>query len=229
MGQALLFGVIASATLIAGAAIGARVLIPEHLYAVLLGFAGGALTSALAFELFQDAHEHGGVWRAAIGLVLGATVFILVDALVIERARGTAASFGLLAAVTLDGVPENLALGVTLVDGASYALLVAIAASNLPESLGSAAKMREDGRSTTFILGVWSAAAVLLALSVVAGRGVLGEAPGTTLALVLGFAGGAVLASLADTIHPEAFDHGGPFVAFSTVAGFLVSYVLAGS
>jgi len=87
--------------------------------------------------------------------------------------------------------------------------------------------MRADGRSTMFILGVWSGAAVLLAVSVVLGRAALGGASGGTLALLLGFAGGAVLASLADTVLPEAFEHGGPFVAFSVVAGFLVSYVLA--
>ena len=227
MGQALLFGSVASAALIVGAAVGSQVTIPERAYAGLLGFAGGALISALAFELFSNAEERGGVVRASIGLVLGATVFVLVDALVIERIRGSAASFGLLAAVTLDGIPENLALGVTLIDGASYALLVAIAASNLPESLGSAARMRHDGRSTIFVLGVWSGAAVLLAASVVLGRAALGDASGGTLALLLGFAGGAVLASIADTVLPEAFEHGGPFIAFATVAGFLVSYLLA--
>jgi ZIP family zinc transporter len=36
-----------------------------------------------------------------------------------------------------------------------------------------------------------------------------------------------VLASLADTVMPEAFDNGGPFVAFATTAGFFLSFVLA--
>jgi ZIP family zinc transporter len=47
------------------------------------------------------------------------------------------------------------------------------------------------------------------------------------LAFALGFAGGAVLASLADTLMPEAFEHGRPLNAFSTAAGFFLSYVLA--
>ena len=43
--------------------------------------------------------------------------------------------FALLAAVTLDGVPENLALGVSLLTGGgSIALLVAIFCSNFPEA-----------------------------------------------------------------------------------------------
>ena len=47
------------------------------------------------------------------------------------------------------------------------------------------------------------------------------------LSLALGFAGGAVLASLADTLMHEAFDHGRPFNAFATAAGFFVSFVPA--
>ena len=87
--------------------------------------------------------------------------------------------------------------------------------------------MRENGRSTGFILTVWTAAALVIAASVVAGRLLLGGAPGGVLAVLLGFAGGAVLASLAGSVLPEAFEHGGPYVAFSTVAGFFVSYILS--
>jgi zinc transporter, ZIP family len=47
------------------------------------------------------------------------------------------------------------------------------------------------------------------------------------LSVALGFAGGAVLASLADTVMPEAFDSGGPLVAFATTGGFFLSFVLA--
>ncbi|HWG55678.1 MAG TPA: hypothetical protein VNT58_04060 [Gaiellaceae bacterium] len=228
MAQAVAFGAVASTALVVGAAIGARWTLPEHVYAVLLAFAGGALLSALAFELFLEAEEQGGVARAAVGLVAGATTFIVIDAFLLAHIRGSAVSLALLAAVTLDGVPENLALGISLVDGASYALLVAIFASNLPEAAGSATRMRDEGRSSAFILGVWGATALLLALSVVAGAGVSDRVSGGMLAVMLGFAGGAVLATLANTVFPEAFEHGGPYVAFATVVGFLVSYVIAG-
>jgi zinc transporter, ZIP family len=131
------------------------------------------------------------------------------------------------AAVTLDGVPENLALGVSLADSASYALLVAIFASNFPEALGSAVQMRERGEPPGFVVGVWAGAAVLLAASVVLGTSLLTGASGPALAILLGFAGGAVLASLAVTVFPQAFAHGGPYVALATVAGFLVAYLIS--
>jgi zinc transporter ZupT len=68
---------------------------------------------------------------------------------VLEAATGGASAavgFVLLAAVTLDGVPENLALGVSLLSGGgSIVLLVAIFCSNFPESLVGAVAMRRGG------------------------------------------------------------------------------------
>ena len=139
-----------------------------------------------------------------------------------------AVGFALLAAVTLDGVPENLALGVSLAgDAESLTLLVAIFFSNLPESLVGAVAMREGGMAPKVAIGTWALCGVVLALAVVLGRAVLSGASHHTLAVCLAFAGGAVLASLADTLMPEAFEHGKPWNSFATGAGFFVSFMLA--
>jgi ZIP family zinc transporter len=106
-------------------------------------------------------------------------------------------------------------------------LLVAIFASNLPESLVGAVAMREEERSRRTVLATWFACALLLALAVVGGRALAGVLGDPVLAVALGFAGGAVLASLADTLMPEAFEHGRPLNAFATAAGFFLSFVLA--
>ncbi|WP_336923206.1 ZIP family metal transporter [Aquipuribacter sp. SD81] len=145
---------------------------------------------------------------------------------------GAGVGLALLAAVTLDGVPENLALGVSLVASGSVAgsaaLLVAIFASNLPEALVGAVAMRAGGSSVRTVLLTWTAAAVLLTLAVVAGYALLSGADPRVLAVALSFAGGAVLASLADTLMPEAFEHGRPLNALATAVGFLLSFALAG-
>ena len=72
----------------------------------------------------------------------------------------------------------------------------------------------------------WSGAAVLLTVTVVLGRH-LGQLPDAALALLASFAGGAVLASLADTLMPEAFERGQPWNSVATCAGFLLSFLLA--
>ena len=112
-------------------------------------------------------------------------------------------------------------------EGASLTLLVAIFFSYLPESLVGAQAMRSEGRSARIVVATWTACAVLLALAVILGRGIAGGLSDEVLAVALGFAGGAVLASLADSLMPEAFEHGRPLNAFVTAAGFFLSFVFA--
>ena len=239
---AVLYGLAASSALVIGSLIGSRFSPSKMVTGVLLAFASGALISALAFELFEEAFHLGGAVRAGIGLLVGAAAFVAADALLDRKVAGHPGAdarettgggarggvgWALLAAVTLDGVPENLALGVSLVEGASMTLLVAIFFSNLPESLVGSVAMRDEGRSPAAVVGIWVACGVLLAAAVVAGRALAGPLSDEVLALTLGFAGGAVLASLADTLMPEAFEHGRPLNAFATAAGFFVSFVLA--
>ena len=246
---AILFGLAASSALVIGAIIGSRWDPPREVTGVLLAFASGALISALAFELFEEAYHLGGATRSGLALLAGAAAFVIADTWLDRRVTGKAGpeqrevvaegakqsaggaqrkvGWALLAAVTLDGVPENLALGVSLVDEASLALRVAIFASNLPEALVGAVAMRAGGQHARSIVGTWVLCAVLLAVMVVAGRALADPMSDATLAIALGFAGGAVLASLADTLMPEAFERGQPFTAFATAAGFFLSFVLA--
>jgi len=225
----------------------------------MLAFAAGALITALAFELFEESVDRGGIVRGAIGLGAGALVFTLLSArldAIARKGSGTspgeegsdkldtdaaaedrpatsastrgAAGLALLAAVTLDGVPENVALGISLTEGTGgLALLAAIFVSNFPEALVGAASMRAQGRSRRYVMGLWVICAVLLTLAVVVGAGPLSQTSPETISLPLAFAAGAVLASLADTLMPEAYEDGGPAVALSTAAGFLLSFVLS--
>lgn len=235
---ALLYGLAASSALLIGAAVGVVWEPPRRLTGVLLAFASGALISALSFELFEEAFALGGATRSGLGLLAGAATFVALDSWLDRRMtsdsgprqRDVAAGgvgLSLLAAVTLDGVPENIALGASLAGGASATLLLAVFVSNLPEALVGAVAMRSTGRSRGAVLGLWAGCGVLLAAAVVLGRLVAGSMGDDVLAVTLGFAGGAVLASLADTLLPEAFESAGPVTALATAAGFFLAFVLA--
>ena len=86
--DALIFGVIASSALVIGALVGAKVQLPKAVLAAMLAFAAGALVTALAFELFEDSYELGGIWRAAVGLAVGAAVFTTLSYLLDRYAEG---------------------------------------------------------------------------------------------------------------------------------------------
>jgi ZIP family zinc transporter len=283
MWEAVLFGVLATSSLVVGGALGSYWDAPRRVTGVMLAFASGAMVSALAFELFPEAVELGGVAPAGGGLLAGAAVFVVVNTWLdsrvappeaaeaaeegggtetpaedeaaaaakgdapdlprelagaalqqrekVEVAAASGVGLALLAASILDGVPENLALGVSLADeesaGGSLALLAGIFAANFPEALVGAVAMRSQGRSVRATFGMWLATALLLIPAVVIGRVALAGADPGTLAFPLAFAGGAVLAALADTLMPEAFERGRPFNAFATCAGFFVAFVLA--
>ena len=140
--SAFVFGLVASSALVIGAVAGAYWTPPKPLLAAALAFASGALITALDFDLFLESFERGGAWHSSIGLLLGAAAFVVADEALdryIEGAGSSVSAFALLAAVTLDGIPENMALGVSLLEtstGGTLTLLVAIFLSNLPESLG---------------------------------------------------------------------------------------------
>jgi hypothetical protein len=108
------------------------------------------------------------------------------------------------------------------VEGASLTLLLAIFFSNPPESLVGDQPMRSEGRSEGIVIGTLLACAVLLARAVSLGRGIAGGRSGDVLPVALGFAGSAVLASLANTLMPEAFEHARPLKAFATLRAFPV-------
>jgi ZIP family zinc transporter len=182
------------------------------------------------------------VRRAPAGVLAGAATFAAFDAAldryvsgkagpeqreVVASATRSGVGLALLAAVTRNGVPENLAFG-----GVVGWRGVTVPArrdlfSNLPEALVGAVASRGSGLRPRTVVLTWVACAVLLAAAVMLGRGATSGLTGEVLAVVLAFAGGAVLASLADTLMPEAFGHGQPLNAFATAAGFFLSFVLA--
>ena len=242
---ALYFGLIASGALVIGGVAGSLWQPPRRITGVLLAFASGTLISALAFELFPLAVEAGGLVLSTLGLVAGAGVFVVFntwldskvaplagtgekaeETTVLREGASRGMGFALLASVTLDGMPENIALGASLSHEASLTLLVAIFASNFPESLVGAVAMRHGGQKPASVVLIWTGAATALTLMVMLGSLADALSP-HQLACLLYFAGGAVIASLADTLMPEAFERGRPFNAFATAAGFVVSFALA--
>lgn len=223
----LLYALGASVPLVAGAAVGVRWEPPKRLVAAVLAFAAGALIVSTSFELFEPAYQGGGPWRSGAMFAAGAIVFVAADTWLDHRFQHSAAGIALLAGVTLDGIPENTALGVSLNDSASIALLVAVFVSNFPEALAGARGMMDRGRSGRTVVLVWAAATVLLTAAVFLGKYLFAGASAAALSYPLAFAGGAVLASVIDTLAPEAFSDGGPVIALASAAGFVTGYLLS--
>ncbi|WP_367104559.1 ZIP family metal transporter [uncultured Psychrobacter sp.] len=216
---------VVSGALIVGALWGAYGSLSEWVQGNLLAIAGGALMLSVALQMLEPAVNHSGLLATITFTLLGAAVFTGTDYLIDEKMQSGGGG-GLLAAVTLDGVPENLALGVSLIGGNVMqvaALAGSILLSNLPEAAGGAKQMKEDGNSNKKIIMIWIGAAVLLSVAAIAGNQLLRDVPKSTLSLIDCFAAGAVIASLATEIFPDAFKKGNHWAGISTAIGLILA------
>lgn len=226
----LMFAVIivVSGALIIGALWGLYGRLPSWLEGNLLALAGGALMISVVIELIQPAVTDSGVWVTAAFTMLGAVVFASVDYLLDEKLNADGGS-GLLAAITLDGIPENLALGVALISGNVMqvaALAGSILLSNLPEAAGGAKEMRRNGASNKKVLMLWIGAAILLSLAAILGKVLLKNVDDAIISAINCFAAGAVIASLATEVFPTAFKRSNHWAGISTTVGLILALAL---
>jgi ZIP family zinc transporter len=238
MAEAFGWGAFGAAALLAGALIAYLLSPGRRVIAVVMALGTGVLIGSVSFELVDDALEHQAVvWVAAMVLV-GALVFTGGDWLLDRRggedrkdATGAQADGSPMAIVlgsVLDGIPESFVLGLTVLQGGvSVSLLAGIVLSNLPEGMSSSSGLKAAGWPQGRVVAMWSVVVLVSALAAAAGYGLLDPASGRTGALVQAFAGGALLAMLADTLLPEAYAVEGILTGTLVVIGFAISLALS--
>jgi ZIP family zinc transporter len=239
--EAAFWGLVGGGALVLGALLGLRTRIDRRAIALVMAFGAGVLMSAVAFELTDEAYKRGGTDAVALGLALGAVGFFAADWAIDlrgghERKRsGGQQGGGTASAIVLgslmDGIPESMAIGITLLegDGVGVAVVVAVFLSNVPESLAAATGLRRAGHSERWILGLWCAVALVSGLAAALGYGLLGGASDTLVGGIQAFAAGAILVMLADTMMPEAYAEGGRVVGLATALGFALAFLLSAS
>ena len=238
MAEAFGWGALGASALLAGALIAYLLAPGRRVIAVVMALGTGLLIGSVAYELVDDALEHQAVTAVALAVLVGAAVFTAGDWQLDHRggdhrkdATGAQADGSPLAIVlgsVLDGIPESFVLGLTVLHGGvSVSLLAGIALSNLPEGMSSSSGLKAAGWPRDRVLLMWSAVVLVSAVAAAAGYAMLDPASGRTGALVQAFAGGALLAMLADTLLPEAYAVEGVLTGSLVVAGFAVSLALS--
>jgi len=99
--------------------------------------------------------------------------------------------------------------------------------SNLPEGMSSSSGLRLAKWPAGRVTALWLVVVAVSALSAAAGYALLDPHSGRTGALVQAFAAGALLAMLADTLLPEAYEVEGVLTGPLVVLGFAVSLALS--
>jgi ZIP family zinc transporter len=239
MEAALGWGALAASSLVIGAGLALARRWPAWQVGLVLAFGAGALISAVSFELAAEGLEVGSLGATAGGLGVGALTYFGLDGLIAKRfsvgrgrtgrASGSDPGIALALGAFLDGIPEQLVLGIGLAggEGIGIGLLVAIFVSNLPEAIGSASEMRNAGVSRRRILLLWGAVAAICVLASGVGFGIADATSGELRAGIDGFAAGALLVMLIDSMIPEASRDSGRVAGLVTTFGFAVATALS--
>lgn len=246
------WGAVIAASLVIGGLVAAAVSLPERLAATITAFGGGTLLSAIALELVPEADAEAGVALTTLGLLAGTLLYVGADAWLnrneemklarrsmhaeasgremvmsvnqAEATRGESIAVGLF----VDGVPESIAVGLTIAEGeVGVALLAGVLIGNLVESYGAAQPILVGGRTRRFAVTLLAAIGLALASATVLGGTVLADAGPEFIGTAQAVAAGAVLAVVSIAVIPHAFEEVSSLVATATVTGFIVGYLLS--
>ena len=251
LGASVGWGLVVGGSLVVGATAAALLRLPASAAAMLTAFGGGVLLAAVALELVPEADELAGVPLTAAGLLAGTAIYVLADAWLSrdedmemmrrsghaaaagremtmpsrsEAARGESIAVGLF----VDGVPESLALGLTIAEGEiGVALLAGIVIGNVVEAYGAAQPIVAGGHTRRFAITLMAAIGCALAFATVLGGTVLADASDEFVGTAQALAAGAVLAVITIAIIPHAFEEVSRTVAGATMLGFLTGYLLS--
>lgn len=234
--EALLWGLAAAGSLLIGALLAMRWTLPNRLVGVIMAFGVGVLISAIAFELTEEAFRTAGAGLGlGLGLAAGAMTFFVGDWF-IDRMGGRhrksqeGSADGTPRAIVLgsvlDGIPESIVIGLSIVHGGSVgvAVLVAVFLSNLPEAIGATSGLMKTGWRRLSVVGMWALVVVVSGLASLAGYGLFDTAAPEVVAFTLAFSAGALLTMLADTMMPEAYKDSGQLAGIITTLGFGVAF-----
>jgi zinc transporter, ZIP family len=229
--QAGLWGAFAGSSILIGAIIGILTNLPKKVTGLIMSFGTGVLIGAASFELLTEAVKEGGLLATSIGFIAGASIFTISELLITkkggnERKRtkkrnDNHSGLSIFIGTIIDAIPESVIIGV------SYILVIAVFISNFPEGLSSTVGLKRDGYRKKTLLSMWLIVVILASISSLLGYTLLQGASTSILSFISAFAAGGIMAMVASTMMPEAFEDGGAVVGLIASLGLLCSLFLS--
>src|SRR5262245_48809947 len=183
--NAFLIGLLAASSLLIGCLIALAHQVRPRTLAAIIAFGVGVLISAVAYDLVADSFQISGGRGITLGLLCGSLTFFLGD-LFIDRAGGAnrksmtgdgggsggeSSGRAIVLGTVLDGIPESMVLGLSLLsgEGVSLTMLAAVFLSNLPEAMAATSGLRASGQPAGKSVRMWTLVVLVSALASAAG------------------------------------------------------------
>jgi len=253
--EAGLWAGLGQASLIVGALLVALFpkLTEPRVLGLVMAFGAGTLISAVSTDLVAEAYREAGGGPTGVGLVVGSCGYFALTQWLDRRAqredpeepveeaeaeRGPealptgadeTAARNLTVGMVLDGIPESVAIGLTLLGGSdvSIALVGAVFLSNLPEAIGVAAAILAGGATLGRVLLRFGAIVAVGVLAGAIGYGVLNPSDADLIAIIQSIAAGAMIVVTVNEMVPLAVRGAGRHAGLAAAAGFALAAFLA--
>jgi ZIP family zinc transporter len=252
--EAGLWAALGQSALLVGALVVARFprLTEPRWLGLIMAFGAGTLISAITTDLVAEAYQEAGRAPTGLGLVVGACGYYAVTQWLDRRAEREdpeepveeAAAVGpevypaaadatvarnLTVGMALDGIPESVAIGLTLLggDSVSIALVGAVFLSNLPEAIGVAAAMLAGGRPLDRILLRLASIVAIGAVAGAVGYGILDTTDADAIAFIQAVAAGAMVVVTVNEMVPLAVRGAGRHAGLAAAFGFATAAFLS--
>jgi zinc transporter, ZIP family len=257
--EAGLWAGLGQAALLVGALLVARFprLTEPRYLGLVMAFGAGTLISAVTTDLVVPAYEEAGRGAVGVGLLVGAGGYYALTEWLNRRAEredpeepvvdaedaapidteldampagaDEQTARNLTVGMVLDGIPESIAIGLTLLGGGniSVALVGAVFLSNLPESIGVAAALLAGGRSLASVLGRFGLIVLVGAVAGAVGYGLLQPSEADLIAMIQSIAAGAMIVVTVNEMIPFAVKGAGRYAGLAAAGGFALAAFLS--
>ncbi len=233
--SAVFWGSFSSAALFIGEVLAGPLGKSNRKMGLVMGFGAGTLLSAIAYELIPETSLKVGA-SVGGGFLLGALVYFVGDYIIDHRGGAERQSIdggsggsgaAMFVGALLDGLPEAFVLGIALATGGSIsvAFVAAVFISNIPQGVAGSTSLKAAGYTERHVFAMWLALTVACGAIAAAGFQLVNSVPHQGLEIEA-FAAGAVLTMLANSMMPEAYEHGGNLVGLVTVLGYFIAAAL---
>jgi ZIP family zinc transporter len=250
-----LWAALGQSALVVGALLVARFpkLTEPRWLGLVMAFGAGALISAITTDLVQPAYSAAGRAPTGFGLLVGALGYYGITTWLNQRAEredpeepveeaedlagDTAVPSGadattarnLTVGMVLDGIPESIAIGLTLLGGGrvSVALVGAVFLSNLPDAIGVAAALLAGGIELRKVLLRFVAIVVVGFVAGLAGYAILQPSEADLIAVIQTIAAGAMVVVCVNEMVPIEVRGAGRHAGLAAAGGFAVAAFLS--